>query len=185
MKRESRQHSMIRIRYPLLSSPLTRNRNESNKVSTKPTNQSCKSNVKSKRTQKIRSSVDDFRLVTRRVLDSGPGLKFSGFSATVLEAPFLVKAFGGGGGGGVKTVTCFLFEMVLPTLSSVLRMKGVDNVAGDSDCNLFLQAVNDLEQLPIKTQFVRNSKAPINCWSVRKHAAKIKHHQNSFIPKKQ
>lgn len=39
-----------------------------------------------------------------------------------------------------KILACFLFA----ALSSVLRIKGVDKVG---DCNLFRQAVNDLEQL--------------------------------------
>ncbi|KAI3463072.1 hypothetical protein Pfo_019735 [Paulownia fortunei] len=74
------------------------------KVSPKPTNHSkftgkcgrskchnchihpaCKSKDKVKGAQKIRSSSDvvsNYRLITWRVVDAAPGLKFSGFSAT-------------------------------------------------------------------------------------------------------
>ncbi|XP_009605471.1 uncharacterized protein [Nicotiana tomentosiformis] len=119
MKREGRQHGMVRT-YPILPSPYNPKTdswyiNKSNspptaglftKVSTKPCNHSkftgkcgrprcnsChihpagKSKDKTKGTQKLKGRgdvVSNYRLITWRVVDSRPGLNFSGFSATGL-----------------------------------------------------------------------------------------------------
>ncbi|XVE84090.1 hypothetical protein DITRI_Ditri16bG0141400 [Diplodiscus trichospermus] len=116
MKREGRQHGMVRT-YRIRPSPWNP-RSEPRfvqqfdspptaglftKVPAKPTNHSkftgrcgrprcqechmhpaCKAKVKAKGTHKLRSSdmATNYRLVTWRVVDGRPGLKFSGFSAT-------------------------------------------------------------------------------------------------------
>ncbi|XVE67784.1 hypothetical protein DITRI_Ditri09bG0016000 [Diplodiscus trichospermus] len=116
MKREGRQHGMVRT-YQILPSPWNP-RPESRvvqrfdspptaglfaKVPVNPTNHSkftgrcgrprclgchmhpaCKSKDKTKGAHKLRSNdiVTDYRLITWRVVDERPGLKFSGFSAS-------------------------------------------------------------------------------------------------------
>ncbi|KAG8384912.1 hypothetical protein BUALT_Bualt04G0167500 [Buddleja alternifolia] len=117
MKREGRQHGMVRT-YSFMSAPWNPRPNRGNlnelispptaglftKVSTKPTNHSkftgkcgrpmcrgchdhpaCKSKDKVKGAHKIKSSSHvgpDYNLVTWRVVNARPGLKFSGLSAT-------------------------------------------------------------------------------------------------------
>ncbi|CAN1749135.1 hypothetical protein LINPERHAP1_LOCUS3602 [Linum perenne] len=110
MKREGRQHGMVRT-YPVLPSPINSRLDESPppvagifaKVSRKPTNHSkftgkcgvsrckechihpcTKSRDKAKGTQKSRSNdvVSNHRLVTWRVADGGHVSKCDGFSAT-------------------------------------------------------------------------------------------------------
>ncbi|KAJ8750249.1 hypothetical protein K2173_014164 [Erythroxylum novogranatense] len=116
MKREGRQHGMVRT-YTILPSPWNSgphskfiNRFDSpptagmfTRVQLKPTGHSkftgkcgrprcngchlnpcCKSKDKAKGNHKLRSLdvVSDYRLLSWRVVDGRPGLKFSGFSAT-------------------------------------------------------------------------------------------------------
>ncbi|XVF16278.1 hypothetical protein REPUB_Repub10bG0017400 [Reevesia pubescens] len=116
MKREGRQHGMVRT-YRILPSPwnprpeprFVQQFDSSptaglfTKVPGKPTNHSkftgrcgrprclgchmhpaCKSKDKTKGTHKLRSNDigTNYRLITWRVVDGRPGLKFSGFSAT-------------------------------------------------------------------------------------------------------
>ncbi|KAG6412784.1 hypothetical protein SASPL_125472 [Salvia splendens] len=112
MKREGRQHGMVRT-YPILSDRKQRGREELAspptaglfaKISSKPTNHSkftgkcgrskcndchvhpaSKSEDKVKGAHKMRSSSDvvsNYRLITWRVVDSASGFKVSGFSAT-------------------------------------------------------------------------------------------------------
>lgn len=52
-------------------------------------------------------------------------------------------------------LTCFL----LAALSSVLKLKGLDKTG---DCNLFLQALKDFEQLYYKCHFFRRIRASSN-----------------------